>query len=79
MVKVEKPENHPSGAKEAAEKGLFEGEILPRVLQGLKPNIDLIGFIGLTEVMPLLQSLRERIFRRVFPQTVKPVPFSGKP
>jgi hypothetical protein len=26
-------------------------------LQGLKPNIDLIGFIGPTEVVPLLQSL----------------------
>jgi hypothetical protein len=25
--------------------------------QGLKPGIDLMGFIGLTEVMPLLQSL----------------------
>jgi hypothetical protein len=25
--------------------------------QGLKPNIDLIGFIGPTEVVPLLQSL----------------------
>jgi hypothetical protein len=27
------------------------------VPHGLKPNIDLIGFIGPTEVVPLLQSL----------------------
>jgi len=37
---------HPSGAKQAAEKGLFESKCRLKVLQGLKPNIDLIGFIG---------------------------------
>jgi hypothetical protein len=26
------------------------------VLQGLKPNVDMIGFIGPTEVVPWLQS-----------------------
>jgi hypothetical protein len=41
-----------SGAEQAAERGPFEGEIEPRVLRGLKPNIDFIGFIGTTEVMP---------------------------
>jgi hypothetical protein len=35
-----------AGAKEAAEKGLFESKCRLKVLQGLKPNIDLIGFIG---------------------------------
>ena len=51
----------PSGAKawfysvlfgtteQGAEKGAFESEIQPRVLQGLKPDIDLMGFIGTTE------------------------------
>jgi hypothetical protein len=38
-------------------KGLVESEIRPEDLQGLKPEVDLMGFIGLTEVMPLLQSL----------------------
>jgi hypothetical protein len=31
----------------------------PRLLQGLKPDVDLIGFIGTTEVVPMLQNLRE--------------------
>jgi hypothetical protein len=46
-----------AGAEQAAEKGALEGEIRPEDLQGLKPEVDLMGFIGLTEVMPLLQSL----------------------
>jgi hypothetical protein len=29
------------------------------ILQGLKPNVDMIGFIGPTKVVPLLQSLWE--------------------
>jgi len=41
-------------------------------LQGLKPNIDLIGFIGPTEVVPLLQSLcsghAREFFRKLFEQ-----------
>jgi hypothetical protein len=32
-------------------------EIEPRVLQGLKPEIDLIGFIGMTEVMPCYKAI----------------------
>jgi hypothetical protein len=36
-----------SGAEEAAEKGLFESKCRLKVLQGLKSNIDLIGFIGM--------------------------------
>jgi hypothetical protein len=39
-------------------------------LRGLKPNIDLIGFIGPTEVVPLLQSLyrghAREFFRKLF-------------
>jgi hypothetical protein len=42
------------------------------VQQGLKPNIDTIGFIGTTEVVPLLQSLPRSRSKRVFPQPVKP-------
>ena len=41
-------------------------------MQGLKPNVDLIGFIGLTKVMPLLQSPRNQGFDSVFPQHVRP-------
>jgi len=47
-------------AKEPAEKGAFESKIQPRVLQGLKPDIDLIGFIGLTEVMPFYKAFQIR-------------------
>ena len=36
---------------------MFESEIQPTVLQGLKPNIDLIGFIGTTKVMPCYKAL----------------------
>ncbi len=41
--------------------------------QGLKPSDELIAFIGLTEVMPLLQSLQQRTFDRVFHQSCKAV------
>jgi hypothetical protein len=44
-------------------------------LQGLKPEVDLIGFIGPAEAVPLLQSLREWTIRRVFHQAVKSCPF----
>ena len=33
--------------------------VVERFPQGLKPDIDFIGLIGLTEVMPLLQCLFE--------------------
>jgi len=42
----------PSGAKQAAEKGLFEGGFRGRALQGLNPDVDLIGFIGTAEAVP---------------------------
>jgi hypothetical protein len=57
-----------AGAEQAAEKGPFEGEIRPRVLQGLKPDIDSIGFIGTTEVVPF----QNQALNRVFSQPVKP-------
>jgi hypothetical protein len=46
MASLETAEARTSGAEEAAEKGLFESKCRLKVLQGLKPNIDLIGFIG---------------------------------
>jgi hypothetical protein len=53
---------------------LFESEIQQEVLQGQKPDIDLIGYIGLTKVMPLLQSLWELPLQLVFPQPLKSCP-----
>lgn len=45
-------------AKQAAEKGLDEGEFEYWPLLGLKPDVDLIGFMGLTEVMPFYKASR---------------------
>jgi len=45
-------EDIPQGAKQAAEKGRIESEIEARIPQGLKPDDDLIGFGGTTEVVP---------------------------
>ena len=45
-VFVTQGELFPQGIKQAAEKGPSESEIRPWILQGLKPDIDLIGFIG---------------------------------
>jgi hypothetical protein len=42
---------------QAAEKGQCSASSGEEVEQGLKPKIHLIGFIGLTEVRPFLQSL----------------------
>jgi len=39
-------------------------------LQGLKPGVDLIGFIGPAEAVPLLQSLEESALQGVFQQPV---------
>jgi hypothetical protein len=39
-------------AKQVSEKLLFESYIRPIVLQGLKPEVPFMGFIGTTEVMP---------------------------
>jgi hypothetical protein len=47
----------PQGLNSLRKKS-FNGGITGRdFLQGLKPDADLIGFIGPTEVVPLLQSL----------------------
>ena len=43
------------GLNRLRKKDLFGGGQC-RLLQGLKPSIDLIGFIGLAKAMPLLQS-----------------------
>jgi hypothetical protein len=39
-------------AKQAAEKGPVWRKCPYELLQGLKPNVDLMGFIGTTKVMP---------------------------
>jgi hypothetical protein len=44
-------------ASQAAEKGLRWRDFRYRLLQGLKPDVDLIGFIGMTEVMPCYKAL----------------------
>jgi len=48
--------NLASGAKQAAEKGVVESEALSEVWQGLKPNVDLIGFVGPTKVVPFYKA-----------------------
>jgi hypothetical protein len=58
-------------------KKSFEGGIAGwGSLRGLKPNIDLIGFIGPTEVVPLLQSLcighAREFFRKLFSPYIHP-------
>jgi len=51
-----------AGAKQVAEKGLGLGEFQYRLLQGLKPNVDLMGFSGPAKAVPLLQSMSEMRF-----------------
>jgi len=41
---------------QGAKKVAFEGIWRHWALQGLKPNFDLIGFIGLTKVMPFYKA-----------------------
>jgi hypothetical protein len=52
----------PSGAKEVAEKGLRWRTCGYELLQGLKPDADLIGFIGPAKAVPLLQSTSKASF-----------------
>jgi hypothetical protein len=54
------------GAKQAAEKGRAKGEFQYRLLQGLKPNVDMIGFIGTTEVVPCYKASRNRASSEFF-------------
>ena len=62
MAKVENAEK-PSlrgfyeTAKQAEEKDLPGVDCRSEFLQGLKPNIDLIGFIGMTKVMPCYKAI----------------------
>jgi hypothetical protein len=49
-----------AGAKQAAEKSLEEGEFDYWLLQGLKPDVDLIGFCGMAEVMPCYKAFENR-------------------
>jgi hypothetical protein len=51
------PRKNGSRAERAAEKGPISELIRSRLLQGQKPNFDLIGLIGPTQVVPLLQNL----------------------
>jgi hypothetical protein len=41
-----------SGAEEGGERLLICVDLSVKNLRGLTPNIDLIGFIGMAEVMP---------------------------
>jgi hypothetical protein len=66
VVKVEMAKNDPSGAKQAAEKDLPGVDCRSELLQGLKPGIDLIGFSGPAEAVPLLQSGRNWGLREFF-------------
>jgi hypothetical protein len=43
--------------KRLAEKGLRRRDFREWFLQGLKPDFDLMGFIGPAEAVPLLQSI----------------------
>ena len=43
--------------EEAAEKGLRREEFDSWHLQGLKPDVHLMGFIGLTKVMPFYKAM----------------------
>jgi hypothetical protein len=60
--------------REIAEEGLFDGGFGGRALQGLKPTVDLIGFIGTTEVVPFQNGGANR----VFPQPLKSWPFKTR-
>jgi hypothetical protein len=57
---------HPSGAEQAAEKVAFGSIYRYWPLQGLKPIIDLIGFIGTTKVVPCYKALRIRLLNEFF-------------
>jgi hypothetical protein len=59
VEKVENPENLPSGAKQAAEKGLNLSETLEKHSAGAKAQRSLSCVCGPTEVVPLLQDLPE--------------------
>ena len=51
-----------SGAKTGCGKRAGLGEFQYRLLQGLKPNVDLMGFSGPAKAVPLLQSMSEMRF-----------------
>jgi spore maturation protein SpmB len=61
----------------AAKKGPVWGGFLHWLLQGLKPNVDLMGFSGPTEVVPLLLNLGAWA-PMSFPQGAKPARFHAK-
>jgi len=50
------------GAEQAAEEGRRRRICRYELLQGLKPDIDLIGFIGPAKAVPLLQSMSKAAF-----------------
>jgi hypothetical protein len=61
----------PRGLNRLRKKAVDEREFEYWHLQGLKPDVDLMGFIGLTKSHALLQSPGELRLQRVFPQPVK--------
>jgi hypothetical protein len=50
-------EKHASGAKQAAEKGLFAGEMIEKHPAGAKAHPFIAAVCGPTKVVPLLQNL----------------------
>jgi hypothetical protein len=57
-------------ALQAAEKGPVWRKCPYELLQGLKPNVDLMGFIGTTKVMPRYKAFETGNLKRVFPHPV---------
>jgi len=55
-----------AGAEQAAEKLLLWRVRRYQPLQGLKPNVDFIGFIGTTEVMPCYKAFENRLSDEFF-------------
>jgi hypothetical protein len=60
VVKVEDGENHPSGAKEAAEKGCFSGKMPEKHASGAKARVDSIGLMPGINPRP---TARQEFFR----------------
>jgi len=66
LPSIHRPQDLHWGAKQAAERVLRRRNCLQGPLQGLKPSIDFIGFVGPTEVVPLLQNVRSGHAREYF-------------
>ena len=59
-------ESRVAGAEVVAETGLIFWGVQCRLLQGLKPSIDLIGFIGLAKAMPCYSAVEFKVEMEFF-------------